>query len=445
MANRLTDIFKIPELKNKILFTLGILAVCRLGASIPTPGIDASALKSFFEAQQNSLFGFLDMFSGGGMQRMSIFALGVMPYINASIIMSLLQTVVPFLERLSKEGETGRKKITQITRYATLGIAAVQASGLAFTLQHHFKTPAGMSVVRDPGMGFMMMTVITMVTGTILIMWLGEQISEKGIGNGISLIIFMGIITRLPATVKNIFDLLSREEMQLLQVILLGGLIFAITAFVILVEQGQRKIPVQYAKRVVGRKMYGGQSTFLPLKVDQSGVIAVIFASAVMLVPAQIAQFFPDVNIMQDISAKLVPGKWLYMLISSGLIIFFCYFYTAITFNPNDLAENMKKWGGFIPGIRAGAPTSKYINDVLTRITLVGAIFVVLITIVPRFPIDWLNAPPNLAYIFGGTAILIVVGVGLDTIGQIESHLVMRHYDGFMNKGRIKGRYFNIK
>ncbi len=444
MSNKLADIFKIPELKNKLLFTLGILAACRLGASIPTPGVDASALKAFFEQQQNSLFGFLDMFSGGALNRLSIFSLGVMPYINASIIMSLLQTVVPFLERLSKEGDTGRKKITQITRYATLAIAAVQAFGLTFWMQS-IKAPNGLPIVKDPGLSFQLLTMVTLVTGTILIMWLGEQISEKGVGNGISLIIFTGIITRLPSTVKNVFTLLRNEEMQLFQVLLLGGLIFAITAFVILVEQGQRKIPVQYAKRVVGRKMYGGQSTFLPLKVDQSGVIAVIFTSAVLLVPAQFAQFFPNIKFMQWLKDALMPGDWLYMVLSAGLIIFFCYFYTAITFNPNDLAENMKKWGGFVPGIRAGAPTSKHINDILTRITLAGAIFVVLITTLPRFPIAWLKAPESLAYIFGGTAILIVVGVGLDTVGQIESHLVMRHYEGFMKKGRIKGRYFNIK
>lgn len=444
MASRITDIFKIPELKNKILFTLGILAICRVGASIPTPGVDATALRAFFEAQRGSLFGFLDMFSGGALNRLSILSLGVMPYINASIIMSLLQTVVPYLERLSKEGEVGRKKITQITRYATLLIASVQAFGLTFWMQS-MKAPNGIPVVKNPGLDFQLLTVLTLVTGTIFIMWLGEQISEKGIGNGISLIIFLGIVTRLPNATNNVFRLLRSEEMTLFGVLFLIVLIFVITAFVIYVEQAQRRIPVQYAKRVIGRKMYGGQNTFLPLKVDQSGVIAVIFASAVMLFPAQIAQFFPNIKFIQRIRDFLLPGQWLYMVISAGLIVFFCYFYTAITFNPNDLADNMKKWGGFIPGIRPGAPTSKYINDVLTRITLAGALFVVLVTILPQFPIGWLNAPTSLTYIFSGTAILIVVGVALDTIGQIESHLVMRHYEGFMKKGRIKGRYFNIK
>lgn len=444
MSNRIVDMFKIPELKNRILITLGILAVCRLGATIPTPGVDTSALSAFFEAQRNSLFGFLDIFSGGALSRLSIFSMGVMPYINASIIMSLLQTVIPFLERLAKEGETGRKKITQITRYGTLGIAAVQAYALTFWMQS-IKAPNGLSIVSHPGMGFQILTVLTLVTGTMLIMWLGEQISEKGIGNGISLIIFTGIVTRLPSAVNEVFKYLRSEDMQFFQVIFLFVFIYAITAFVVLVEQAQRKIPVQYAKRVVGRKMYGGQNTFLPLKVDQSGVIAVIFASAVLLVPAQMAPFFPNIKFMQVISNNLMPSKLIYMILNSLLIIFFCYFYTAITFNPKDLAENMKKWGGFIPGIRAGVPTSEYINRVLTRITLAGALFVVSITVFPQFPFNWLNSPKSFQYIFDGTAILIVVGVGLDTVGQIEAHLVMRHYEGFMKKGRIKGRYFNIK
>ncbi len=444
MLKSITDIFKIPELKKKILFTLGILAVYRVGAAIPTPGIDASALKAFFETQRGTLFGFLDMFSGGALNRLSIFSLGIMPYINASIIMSLLQTAVPYLERLSKEGEFGRRKITQISRYSTLFLAAVQAFGLTFWMQS-MKAPTGSSIVREPGLSFQLLTILTLTTGTVFIMWLGEQITEKGVGNGISLIIFAGIVDRLPAAVGNVFRLFRSEEMTLFGILFLIALVFGITASVVWVEQAQRKIPVQYAKRIIGRKMYGGQSTFLPLKVDQSGVIAVIFAVAIMMFPATVAQFFPNIPFMQKIGNFLRPGHWLYTVMYGSLIVFFCYFYTAITFNPRDLAENMKKWGGFIPGIRPGQPTSSYIDRVLTRITLAGALFVVCIAILPEYPIGWLNAPPSLAYIFGGTAILIVVGVALDTIGQIESHLIMRHYEGFMRKGRIKGRYFNIR
>jgi len=444
MLRRITDIFKIPELKKKILFTLGILAAYRLGAAIPTPGIDASALKAFFETQRGTLFGFLDMFSGGALNRLSIFSLGIMPYINASIIMSLLQTAVPYLERLSKEGEFGRRKITQITRYGTLFIAAIQSFGLTFWMQS-MKAPTGASIVKNPGLSFQLITILTLTAGTVFIMWLGEQVTERGVGNGISLIIFAGIVDRLPAAVGNVFRLFGSEEMTLFGVLFLAALVFGITASVVWVEQAQRKIPVQYAKRIIGRKMYGGQNTFLPLKVDQSGVIAVIFAVAIMMFPATIAQFFPNAGFMQRVGAFLRPGQWVYTLMYAGLIIFFCYFYTAITFNPNDLAENMKKWGGFIPGIRPGQSTASYIDRVLSRITLAGALFVVCIAILPEYPITWVNAPPSLANIFGGTAILIVVGVALDTIGQIESHLIMRHYEGFMKKGRIKGRYFNIR
>ncbi len=444
MLKSITDIFKIPELKKKIIFTLGILAVYRLGAAIPTPGIDASALKAFFETQRGTLFGFLDMFSGGALNRLSIFSLGIMPYINASIIISLLQTAVPYLERLSKEGEFGRRKITQITRYGTLFIAAIQSFGLTFWMQT-MKAPSGASVVKNPGLSFQLLSILTLTAGTVFIMWLGEQITEKGVGNGISLIIFAGIVDRLPVAVGNTFRLFRSEEMTLFGILFLAVLVFAITAIVVWVEQAQRKIPVQYAKRIVGRRMYGGQSTFLPLKVDQSGVIAVIFAVAIMMFPATIAQFFPNIELMEKIGGFLRPGQWLYTIMYGGLIIFFCYFYTAITFNPNDLAENMKKWGGFVPGIRPGQSTAFYIDRVLTRITLAGALFVVCIAILPEYPIGWVNAPPMLTTIFGGTAILIVVGVALDTIGQIESHLIMRHYEGFMKKGRIKGRYFNIR
>jgi len=445
MIQRFGDIFKIIDLRKRVLFTLMILAVYRVGASIPTPGVDAGALSALFKGLAGrTIFGFLDIFSGGALRRLSIFSLGVMPYINASIIMSLLQTVFPYLERLTKEGEFGRRKLTQITRYLTLLLAAVQSFGLTFWMQS-LKTPAGISIVRHPGLSFQLLTMLTLTTGSVLAMWLGEQISDKGVGNGISLIIFAGIVARLPSALKNVFVLLKTEEMTLFSVMALFAVAIGLVALVVWVEQAQRKVPVQYAKRVIGRKMYGGQSTFLPLKVDQSGVIAVIFASSVMMFPQTIAQLFPGLPLMSKLQQFFLPQKWLYQILYAGLIIFFCYFYTAITFNPTDIADNMKKWGGFVPGIRPGQATATYIDNIITRLTLVGAIFIVFIAIFPYYPISWLNAPTRLAYIFGGTSVLIMVGVALDTIGQLESHLIMRHYDGFMKKGRIKGRYFNIK
>jgi preprotein translocase subunit SecY len=439
MLSGFGNIFKISELKKKILFTIAILAVYRIGTTIPVPGVDVRALKAFFEAQAGSLFGFLDMFSGGALGRLSIFALGIMPYINASIIMSLLRTTIPYLERLQKEGEAGRKKINQITRYAAVAISAIQAFGLTFWMQS--MEAGGARVVQNPGLAFQILTVVTLMTGTIVIMWLGERITEDGIGNGISLIIFTGIVARMPAGINNLFRMIRVEEISLFGALFIAVIAILITMIVVFVEQGQRKIPVQYAKRVVGRKMYGGQSTYLPLKVDQSGVIAVIFSMAVLLLPLQLAQFFPNSPIFASISQYLRPGYWARTILYAGLIIFFCYFYTAITFNPRDIAENMKKWGGFIPGIRPGKPTADYIDRVLTRITFVGAIFIVLIAIMPSYFQEWFNAP----FYFGGTALLIVVGVALDTMGQLESHLIMRQYEGFMKKGRLKGRHFNIK
>ncbi|MGM0441119.1 MAG: preprotein translocase subunit SecY [Elusimicrobiota bacterium] len=434
MINGFGDIFKVSELKKKLLFTLGILAVYRLGTTIPVPGVDVNALRAFFEAQADTLLGFLDMFSGGALGRLSIMALGVMPFINASIIMSLLRTTIPYLEKLQKEGEAGRKKIKQVTRYMTVGIAAVQALGLSFWMQT--METGGIEVVKNPGISFQIITVITLTTGTVFLMWLGEQISENGIGNGISLLIFTGIVARLPSGLNNVFRLIRVNELSLFGGIFLLVLVILITAAVVFVEQGQRKIPVQYAKRVVGRKMYGGQNTFLPLKVNQSGVIAVIFSMAVLLLPVQLSQFFPDSTFFATLSEYLSPGHWVRTVIYSALIIFFCYFYTAITFNPRDIAENMKKWGGFIPGIRPGKPSADYIDKVLTRITLVGALFVVVIAIMPTYFQEIFNAP----FHFGGTALLIVVGVALDTMAKMESHLIMRHYDGFMEKGRLKGR-----
>jgi preprotein translocase subunit SecY len=442
MRNPFVDVFKIPELKRRILMTLGILAVYRVGAVVPIPGVNPEALKSLFEAHRHSLLGFLDMFSGGAMSRLSIFSLGIMPYINASIIMSLLQGahVIPYLDRLSKEGEFGRKKITQITRYATVFLATIQSFGLTMMVSK-MPTPGGQSVVDNPTAGFFAVTVLTLVTGTVFIMWLGEQITEFGIGNGISLIIFAGIVVRLPPSINNFFRLFRMQEITLMASIALIAMVLFVTGMVVWVETAQRKIPVQYAKRVVGRKMYGGASTFLPLKVDQAGVIAVIFAVAVLSAPLTVLQFLPNNPLAQKITDFWRRGSWFYEIIYAGLIIFFCYFYNSIIVNPNDLADNMKRWGGFIPGIRPGESTARYIEKVITRITFGGALFIVCIAVLPDILRGWFNAP----FFFGGTALLIVVGVALDTIGQIESHMIMRHYDGFMKQGRIKGRWFNVK
>jgi preprotein translocase subunit SecY len=442
MFKSFTDIFKIPELKKRVLFTLAILAAYRLGAAIPIPGVNATALKSLFDAHRNSLLGFLDMFSGGALNKLSIFSMGIMPYINASIIMSLLQGahILPYLDRLSKEGDLGRKKIIQITRYATLFLGAVQSFGLSMAISK-MPTPAGIPIVNDPTTTWMALTVLTLVTGTVFIMWLGEQITEQGVGNGISLIIFAGIVDRLPSAVKDIIRLLKLDELSLFTVIALLAIVLVVMTLVVWIETAQRKIPVQYAKRVVGRKMYGGANTFLPLKVDQSGVIAVIFAISLLSAPLTIAQFYPDAAWSKLISEWFRRGSVIYQLVYASLIIFFCYFYNSVAFNPKELAENMKKWGGFIPGIRPGESTAHYIQKVLERITLGGALFVAALAVLPDYLRSLLNAP----FFFGGTALLIVVGVALDTIGQIESHLIMRHYEGFMKDGRIKGRWFNIK
>lgn len=441
MIESFGDIFKVPELKKRVLFTAMIFIAYRIGVAIPIPGIDLAAYKVFFERQSNTLFGFMDMFSGGALSQLSIFTLGIMPYINASIIFSLLQATVPYLEKLSKEGETGRKKITQWTRYATLVLAVVQSLGLTLFMIIPMGIQEGTPVVVNPGPLFIFITVLTMTTGTVFIMWLGEQISESGIGNGISLIIFAGIVDRLPSAVKNIYVLIKTHEMALFTGLLILIMVFVITAVVVWVETGQRKIPVQYAKRVIGRKMYGGQSTFLPIKVDQSGVIAVIFAVSLMSVPMTLAQFTQSTGFMKTFVDWWMRGSIMYEVLYAALIIFFCYFYNSITLNPKDIAENMKKWGGFVPGIRPGEPTANYIQWILARITLGGASFVAFIAILPDYLRKFINVP----FFFGGTALLIVVGVALDTISQIESHLIMRHYDGFLKKGRIKGRWFNIK
>jgi preprotein translocase subunit SecY len=442
MLKSFTDIFKIPELKRRVLFTLAVIAAYRLGAAIPIPGVNADALRSLFEMHRNSLLGFLDMFSGGALNRLSVFSMGIMPYINASIIMSLLQGahVIPYLDRLAKEGELGRKKMNQITRYGTLILGAIQSFGLTMAVSK-MPTPSGLPIVNNPTAMWLTMTVITLVTGTVLIMWLGEQITEQGIGNGISLMIFAGIVDRLPAAVKDVFRLLRLEEISLLAIVVLLVLIIATLVAVVWIETAQRKIPVQYAKRVVGRKMYGGASTFLPLKVDQSGVIAVIFAVSILSAPLTVAQFFPNSPWSKTINDWFNHGSLLYNLVYAALIIFFCYFYNSVAFNPKELAENMKKWGGFIPGIRPGEHTAQYIENILERITLGGALFVAAIAVLPDYMRQYFNAP----FFFGGTSLLIVVGVALDTVGQIESHLIMRHYEGFVKDGRIKGRWFNIK
>ena len=430
------NIFKIPELKRRIFFTLSLLVVYRIGVHVPTPGIDAVALASFFTKAKEGLLGLFNMFSGGALERLSVFALGIMPYISASIILQLLTVTVPHLERLSKEGEQGRKKITQYTRYGTVVLSVIQGFMISVGLEN-MTSPGGAPIVISPGWEFRLMTVITLTAGTAFIMWLGEQITEKGIGNGISLIIFAGIVTGAPGAVVNTFSLVRAGEMGIFSVLILGVLMVAVVAFIIFVEQGQRRIPVQYAKRVVGRKMYGGKSTHLPLKINTSGVIPPIFASSIIMFPATIAGFI-TVPWMQNLAAAIRPGNFLYELLFVAFIFFFCYFYTAVTFNPVDVADNMKKQGGFIPGQRPGKQTADYIDRVLTRITLGGAVYVSSVCVLPSILISQFNVP----FYFGGTALLIVVGVSIDTISQIESHMLTRHYEGFLKKGgsRIRGR-----
>ncbi|MCA6070184.1 MAG: preprotein translocase subunit SecY [Endomicrobium sp.] len=447
MLKSFTDIFKVPELRKRVVFTLLIIVAYRIGATVPIPGINSEAVKSLFAAQMNGLLGFLDMFSGGALNRMSIFSMGIMPYINASIIMSLMQGahLVPYLDRLAKEGEQGRKRLTQITRYGTLILGTMQSFGLTMAITR-MPTPSGMSIVVDPSWSWVSLTVATLITGTVLIMWLGEQVTERGIGNGISLIIFAGIVERLPHAVLSIIKLVQMEELSILFVLFLATIVIAVLISVVWIETAQRKIPIHYAKKMVGRKMYGGQTSFLPIKVDQSGVIAVIFSMSILSAPLIIAQFSPgwtiwNFPIAKRISELFNDGSIIYSAVYAFLVIFFCYFYNSISFNPKDLAENMKKSGGFVPGIRPGDPTATYIQKVLERVTLGGALFVACIAVLP----DYLRRAMSAPFFFGGTSLLIVVGVSLDTIGQIESHLIMRHYEGFMKEGRIKGRWFNVK
>jgi preprotein translocase subunit SecY len=415
------NIFRIPELKRRVLFTLALLVVYRIGVNVPVPGIDSGALAEIFNRFRGML-GIVDLFSGGALERFSIFALGIMPYISASIILQLLTVVIPHLEQLSKEGEQGRKKITQYTRYGTVVLSIIQGFGISYGL-----VQGGANAM--PAVSFIPLTVITLTAGTAFIMWLGEQITERGIGNGISLIIFAGIVVRLPAAIGATVELMRAGTMGIFKVLILLIVMVAVVGFIIFVEQGQRRIPVQYAKRVVGRRMYGGQSTHLPLKINTSGVIPPIFASSIIMFPATVASFI-DVPFMQAAAAAMNPGSIIYELIFVGFIFFFCYFYTAITFNPENVADNMKKHGGFIPGIRPGKRTADYIDRVLTRITLWGAIYVSAVCVLPSILITRFDVP----FYFGGTALLIVVGVAIDTISQIESHMLTRHYEGFLKK-----------
>jgi preprotein translocase subunit SecY len=452
----LQNIWNIPDLKKRILFMLGLLAVYRVGSYVPIPYIDPEALKQFMGDKGGTVLGFLDLFSGGSLKRLTVFALGIMPYITASIILQLLTVVWPYLEKLSKEGELGRKKITTYTRYLTVVLAAVQSAAMALA----FQRTAG--VVTHPGLGFILMTMVTLTAGTAFIMWLGEQITERGIGNGMSLIIFAGIVVRLPGGIFEIYEKVSTNVWNPLTVLLVVAVILAIVAFVVLVERGQRRIPVQYAKRVVGRRVLGGQSTHLPLRVNTSGVIPVIFASSVLTFP-QTFGMFSENRFLRVITDNLRSGEPVFNLLYIGGIVFFCYFYTSIIFNPNEIADNMRKYGGFIPGIRPGKRTAEHVNAILTRITLVGALYLALIAIIPEFMNSGFHVQslpfigprldemlptfvttglglPVLSGIFGGTSLLILVGVAMDTVQMVESQLIMRHYDGFLKKGRIRGR-----
>ncbi len=425
---------RIPELRRRLFFTLGMLAVYRLGVHVPTPGIDRLAMAAFFDQQKNNLLGFLNLFSGGALEQFSVFSLGIMPYISASIILQLLTVVFPYLERLSKEGEIGRRKITQYTRYGTVVLSIIQGMMISMGLEGT-QGPGGHSLVLSPGWGFRLMTVITLTSGTAFIMWLGEQITERGIGNGISLIIFAGIVARLPSAITTTLQFMREGEIGPLIVLLILVLSVIVVGAIIFVERGQRRIPVQYAKRVVGRKMYGGMTSHLPLKINTANVIPPIFASSILIFPATLAQF-ANHPWVQAASGLLAPGAWLHDVIYVVLIIFFAFFYTAVVFNPSDVADNMKKAGGYIPGIRPGQKTAEYIERVLSRITLSGAIYLCVVCLLPTILVRQFNVP----FYFGGTALLIVVGVALDTVAQMETHLITRNYEGFMKRGRLRGR-----
>jgi preprotein translocase subunit SecY len=466
MLQSLRNIWDVPDLRKRVLFTLGMLAVYRLGNHVPTPGINAQALIDFFAQNQGNWFGLVDMFSGGNLAKVTIFALGIMPYISASIILQLLTVVWPFLEKLSKEGELGRRKITQYTRYGTMLLALVQSFAIAAYLET-LTVSQTFRIVENPGWAFKLMTVLTLTTGTAFVMWLGEQITDRGVGNGMSLLIFAGIVVGFPGGLFDTVQRIERGDLSLLAALLLVGLMVLVIMAIVFVERGQRRITVQYAKRVVGRRMYGGQSTHLPLRVNTAGVIPVIFASSIIAFPQTIASFFEADNAwMRSVSEQLTWGMPLYNLLYVAFIIFFCYFYTAIVFNPDDVAENMRKYGGFIPGIRPGKRTAEYLDHILGRITFGGAIYLALIALLPEFLITgfkvapipgigpqldlwfsennlgWITEGLGLNFYFGGTSLLIIVGVAMDTVAQVEAQLVMRHYEGFTGKGgrRIRGR-----
>jgi preprotein translocase subunit SecY len=452
------NIFAIPDLRKRLMFTFGLLAVYRIGCNIPTPGVDPQALVEFMAAMQGTFLGFVNTFTGGSLERVAVFALGIMPYITASIILQLLTVVWPYLEKLSKEGELGRRKITQYTRYLTMGISTIQSMGIAIWLEK-MTTPGGAALVTNPGWGFRLITVLTLTTGCAFVMWLGEQITERGVGNGISLIIFAGIVVGLPGAIFDTIGGLRTGTMSPIKLIFFSVFMVAVVAFIVFMERGQRRIPVQYAKRVVGRRVYGGQNTYLPLRVNTGGVIPVIFASSVVMIPTTIAGMFQN-EWVQSIADAISWGQPIYYLIYAAAIIFFSYFYVSIIFNPADTAENLRKYGGFIPGIRSGKRTAEYIDRILTRLTLVGATYLAAVSILPEFLLSglkvegvpfvgpaldaslpaWFTQGMGINFYFGGTSLLIVVGVAMDTVQQIESQLVMRNYDGFMKRGRLRGR-----
>src|SRR5213596_99819 len=460
LADSLKNIFAVSDLRKRVLFTLGLLAVYRVGGHVPTPGVNSEALRLLADSAANTMFGLYDMFSGKNLSQMTIFALGIMPYISASIILQLLTVVWPYLERLSKEGELGRRKITQYTRYGTILLSVVQSLGIAFFLERSTKIAGGLPLVYHPGLAFRLMTVLTLTTGTTFIMWLGEQITERGIGNGMSLIIYSGIVVNLPRAVMQTLGQMRTGQIGFIRILILMALMAAVVAAIVFVERGHRRVTVQYAKRVVGRRMYGGSSTHIPLKVNTGGVIPVIFASSLLAFPYTMAQAFQGRPWIDALAQQLAPGMPLYNLLYVVGIIFFAYFYTAIIFNPDDVAENMRKYGGFVPGIRPGKRTAEYIDTILARITLVGAVYLALVALLPNFLISGFKVAPipfigpaldtylptfitqgmNVQFFFGGTSLLIIVGVAMDTVQQVESQLIMRHYDGFMKKTRVRGR-----
>jgi preprotein translocase subunit SecY len=460
LAESLKNIFSVSDLRKRVLFTLGLLAIYRVGGHIPTPGVNSEALALMADQAKNTMFGLYDMFSGKNLSQMTIFALGIMPYISASIILQLLTVVWPYLERLSKEGELGRRKITQYTRYGTIVLSVVQALGIALYLEHQTNIAGGLPLVYNTGWGFRFMTVLTLTTGTAFIMWLGEQITERGIGNGMSLIIFAGIVVNFPHAVLSTLEQMRLGQMGIIRVLILLVLMVLVVAAIIFVERGHRRVTVQYAKRVVGRRMYGGSSTHIPLKVNTGGVIPVIFASSILAFPMTMQGLATEGSFLRRAIDQIGYGMPLHNLLYLVGIIFFCYFYTAIIFNPDDVAENMRKYGGFIPGIRPGKRTAEYIDTILTRITLVGAVYLACVALLPQFLISGFKVAPipfigptldtylprvitegmNVQFFFGGTSLLIIVGVAMDTVQQVESQLIMRHYDGFMKKTRIRGR-----